>query len=212
MAYFGTPPPCRSQVYIWNSTQRSRRKSSQSVVGAPASGCAIASSAPPAATAGRVKSRTSSSFSVQCSVRPQVATVATFLPTNALKALLEESGDHGTEGACSRVDDGFQGGSSTGPRRRVRWRAKGLRRLSLPATSQGGRATVRSVDDVDGAIGRRRWSFAGNMQARFGGSGSIVGRSCRSQKVSIGMSFFISFFGQVASLYRLDKTFRRWIT
>lgn len=195
-----TPPATIVQVYIWRSTQRPRRRKCSSTIGAGAgagagaasagtgaygysqhgraTGAAIRDSTHSATPAGRVKSRMSSSFGVQCAVRPQVATVARFLPQSALNVLLE-GGECGSEGISLRLGDDLPGGSPTvnmdveDTPRGIRWRHARGRRASAPVQSEASRVTKRSIDQPPGTrrTGRRRWSL---VTRRLGGSGGTA--------------------------------------
>lgn len=131
--------------------------------------------------AGRVKSRTSSSFSVQCSIRPKIATVAAFFPHTALHAVLENWERCGAGKVEDYGDDGeFPSITSSGTkdkdgfvRARRGWRANRLRRFSAPfAADTFGEASAVIGDKADGMIRlrRRRWSFTGQGQLGAGSS------------------------------------------
>ncbi|CAN0505706.1 unnamed protein product, partial [Ectocarpus sp. 12 AP-2014] len=100
-----------------------------------------------------VKSRTSSSFDVQCATLPQVATAAAFLPTAALEAArLAAAGGVEHDDSAADVKRGTKG-----------WRGGAHHSPPMPAAT---RATGDAQEGGDGGGGhhtsRRRWSFTGH--------------------------------------------------
>lgn len=194
-----TRPLVFFQVYIWNSKQGRHQMhcsmggASTSANGGGAGGggsgndptatsCArsgaVSTTAPTAPTE-RVKSRSSSSFSVQCSIRPKVATVATFVPPTALAAVLESSAF--VRGSCARQGCACRG-RTNGSGAREGAVGKGWRGGFRRGPSTSGLACAETASGVGANLDeegggetsgrgrrRRRWTFAG--QARPGGAG-----------------------------------------
>ena len=174
-----------SQVYLWNSKRG--RTSAPAGVGpkdrldacnvgcsatVPSCSTVTAANAGSAAGSGRVKSRISSSFSVQCPTRPKVATVAVFLPVAAVDAVLEGAA------SANRLLRG-EGTSETEKRSRAAKRNTFRRVPSMPVSGSADIGCGRGCEDQGyGAHQprRRRWAFAGS--GRFGGG---AGRSLEDQ-------------------------------
>lgn len=183
------PPSPFCQVYIWNSKQGpTRRPSGHSVSSAgPAMGVG-GDAAAAAPTTARVKSRTSLSFSVQCSARPKIVTVAAFVPAAALHSVLEGSegcdvdrSERGGGGGEDVFPETAGGGAGYTPKEGIvkgsrGWRGNRLRRSSAPvaAESFGDAAATVVGDEGDGLIRlrRRRWSFTGQGRLSSGGGSS----------------------------------------
>ncbi|CAM9725341.1 unnamed protein product [Ectocarpus sp. 6 AP-2014] len=167
------------QVYLWNSKQR-RQRTARSVPScngggghAAAGGVAAAVPGPPPACSASitvatattpatlVKSRTSSSFDVQCATLPQVATAAAFLPTAALEAARLAGGVERDDSAAGvkRGTKGWRGGVHHSP--------------PMPAAAH---ATGDAQEGGDGGGGhhtsRRRWSFTGHARSVAAGAGA----------------------------------------
>ncbi|CAM9549463.1 unnamed protein product [Ectocarpus fasciculatus] len=170
------------QVYLWNSKQRRQRTArsvpscngggghaaaggvAAAVPGAPPPACSASNTAATAtAPATLVKSRTSSSFDVQCATLPQVATAAAFLPTAALEAArLAAAGGVEHDDSAADVKRGTKG-----------WRG-GVHHS--PPMPEAAHATGDAQEGGDGGGGhhtsRRRWSFAGHARSVAAGAGA----------------------------------------
>ncbi|CAM9154577.1 unnamed protein product [Scytosiphon promiscuus] len=143
-----------------------------------AAAAAAAAPAPGAPTpATRIKSRVSSSFSVQCATTPHVATAAVFFPSASLDAVCRAAaGSLVGAGVLPPTEAALEGrGKRWGGCQAKSGRGRLYRTPSLPVTT-GGEQSRGEFGNGDGGGGddtsRRRWSFAG--QARFG-SGAVGG-------------------------------------
>ena len=220
------PPPrlIPGQVYIWNSKQGRRRTSRTRSAGpscpirgggggsgvaapssCPAPGTAAAPPTSPEASTGRVKSRASSSFNVECSGPQKVATVAVFLPPKAVDAMFESSVlSRAPPCGCSAKQDACAGGGAIG--------AAGGSGGSATARGAGGEAaggmakgrggfcrtpsmptaacaeSSNAAEECEGWMParRRRWSFAGQARCRAtpAGSGGGAGPKVTQRTVS----------------------------
>lgn len=219
---------------MWNSKQHRQRtsrsaagdggpncpsggNSNAAVAGAAAVVAAAGSSCPgsntaaaaAAAPATRVKSRISSSFSVQCATTPKVATVAVFFPPTALEAACQAAagGDD-----CVGLDC-FPAAAAVGGRRGKKGvdRVRGCRggshgSSSMPSGDHRHAEVSNGGDDGDGVIQtRRRWSFAG--QARFGAAGAGVGARAKT-KPHVGLLLREVLHSSVCLLLVVSHTLR----